>query len=63
MGRGKLSTNKNMVAATFRLRKEVTVAASFNLRKQTQAKACGYQLQEDQKALTLPCAKINSWNS
>ena len=42
-----------MVAATFRLRKEATVAASFNLRKQTQAKACGYQWQKDQKALTL----------
>jgi len=41
-----------MVAATFRLRREVTVAAAFKLRKQTQAKACGYQSQEDQN-LTL----------
>ena len=33
MERGKLFANKNMVAASFNLRKEVTVAAAFKLRQ------------------------------
>jgi len=40
----KLSTNKNMVAASFNLRKEVTVAAAFKLciYLSSQALACAY---------------------